>query len=174
MLKKVGLVLIAILFAALVFPSALPREASLERRLLIRSTPETIYAVLIDFNQFRSWDPWSPMEPESTSQVEGHGVGARYSWAGEKVGRGSMLIQSVKENEQVDVLLTFEEPFPSEALTGWRLTDAGNGETEVTWHYKQEMSYFQRYFGLMMDAMLGKDFESGLARLKARLEGQTS
>ncbi|WP_176736743.1 SRPBCC family protein [Oligoflexus tunisiensis] len=174
MLKKIGLVLLAVVFALLVFPSILPHEASMERRVLIRSTPATIYAVLIDFNQFRSWDPWSPMEPESTSQVEGLGVGSRYSWSGEKVGRGSMLIQSVKENEQVDVLLTFEDPFPAEALTGWRLADTGNGETEVTWHYKQEMPYFQRYFGLMFDAMLGKDFESGLARLKTRIEGQTS
>lgn len=173
MLKKIGLILIAVTFALLVFPSVLPRIAKLERRVTIKSSPANVYAVLADFHQFRSWDPWSPMEPESTSKVEGQGLGSIYSWEGEKVGRGKMVIKDLKDNERVDVQLTFEEPFPSQADTGWILTALDNGETEVVWHFKQELSYFQRYFGLIMDGMLGGDFESGLARLKGKLEGQT-
>jgi hypothetical protein len=103
--------------------------------------------------------------------VEGQGLGTIYSWEGDKVGRGNMVIKDLKENERVDVRLTFEEPFPSQADTGWTIAALDNGETEVVWFFKQELSYFQRYFGLMMDGMLGGDFESGLARLKARLEG---
>jgi uncharacterized protein YndB with AHSA1/START domain len=170
MLKKIGLILIAVTFALLVFPSVLPHTAQLERRITIKSSPATVYAVLADFHQFRSWDPWSVMEPESTSKVEGQGLGSIYAWEGEKVGRGNMVIKDLKENERVDVLLTFEEPFPSQAQTGWILAALENGETEVVWHFKQELSYFQRYFGLIMDGMLGNDFESGLARLKTRLE----
>ncbi len=171
MLKKIGLILIAVVFALLVFPSVLPREAKVERRVNIKSTAAAVYAVLADFHQFRSWDPWSPMEPESTSKVEGQGLGAIYSWEGEKVGRGKMVIKDLKDNERVDVLLTFEEPFPSQAHTSWIVSALPNGETEVVWYFEQELSYFQRYFGLVMDRMLGADFEAGLTRLKGRLEG---
>ncbi len=173
MLKKIGLILIAVTFALLIFPSVLPRDAKVERRVNIKSTPAAVYAVLSDFQQFRTWDPWSPMEPESTSKVEGQGLGSIYSWEGEKVGRGKMVIKDLKENERVDVLLTFEAPFPSQAHTGWIVTALANGETEVVWHYEQELSYFQRYFGLIMDGMLGADFAAGLTRLKGRLEGAT-
>jgi uncharacterized protein YndB with AHSA1/START domain len=158
-------------FAVLVFPTVLSKTAELERRITIKSSPAAVYAVLSDFHQFRSWDPWSVMEPESSSKVEGQGLGTIYSWEGDKVGRGNMVIKDLKENERVDVRLTFEEPFPSQADTGWTIAALDNGETEVVWFFKQELSYFQRYFGLMMDGMLGGDFESGLARLKARLEG---
>jgi hypothetical protein len=174
MLKKIGLIFIAVLFALLVFPSVLARKATVERRVIIKSPPAAIYAILMDFKQFRTWDPWSVIEPTSTFKVEGEGVGSVYSWEGKEVGRGNMVIKGLKENESVDVVLTFEEPFPAQALTGWRLTDLGQGETEVTWHFEQDLSYFQRYFQLTMDGMLGADFEAGLARLKARMEGPTS
>jgi len=171
MLKKIGLVFIAIVFALLVFPSVLPSKATVERRLTIQSSPAAIYAVLVDFRQFRTWDPWSLMEPESKSNVEGQGVGSVYSWQGEVVGRGNMVIKSLKDNEQVEVILTFEKPFASQALTAWTLTDLGNGATEVLWSFEQDLAYFQRYFSLTMDGMLGADFETGLTRLKARMEG---
>ena len=72
--------------------------------------------------------------------------------------------------ERIDIQLNFYKPFPSEALTSWKLTDLGNGDTEVLWQFEQKLAYFQRYFGMMMDGMLGSQFEQGLARLKARME----
>ena len=171
MLKTIGLVLVAVLFAVLVFPSVLSTKTSVERRVTIRTTPAAAYVVLSDFRELRSWDPWSIKEPESKFTVEGQGLGSIYAWEGDKVGRGQMVIKDLKENERVDVLLRFDEPFAAQADTGWTITGLENGETEVVWFYQQKLGYFERYLGLTMDGMLGGDFETGRARLKARLEG---
>lgn len=171
MLKKIGLILIAVAFALLAFPSVLPRTVELERRITIQSPAADVYAVLADFHQYRSWDPFSLAEPESTSRVEGEGLGSIYAWEGEKIGRGKMVIKDLQDNARVDILLTFEEPFPSQAHSAWVVTALENGQTEVVWELKQDLSYFQRYLGLIMDGAVGGNFETGLARLKAKVEG---
>lgn len=172
MLKKIGLILIAVAFALLAFPSVLPRTVKLERRISIQSSPAAVYAVLADFHQYRSWDPFSVMDPASTSRAEGQGLGSIYAWEGEKIGRGKMVIKDLQENARVDVLLTFEEPIPSEAHSAWIVNALQNGETEVVWEMQQDLTYFQRYMGLVMDGAVGGNFETGLARLKAKVEGK--
>lgn len=172
MLKKIGLILIAVAFALLAFPGVLPRSVELERRITIQSPPAAVYALLADFHQYRSWDPFSATDPESTSRVEGQGLGSIYAWEGEKIGRGKMVIKDLQENARVDVLLTFEEPIPSQAHSTWIVNALDNGETEVVWQLQQDLSYFQRYMGLVMDGAVGGSFETGLARLKAKVEGK--
>lgn len=172
MLAKIGLILLAIVLAALAFPLALSSKMHIERKVSIQTSPAAIYAVLIDMNQFRSWDPWSPMdEGKGTFKVEGQGVGQKYSWEGEKTGQGSMEITATKENESIDIRMVFLKPFNSVAQVAWVLTAGGNGATEVLWSYDQNMPYFQRYFGMFMDKMVGAQFETGLNKLKAKLEG---
>lgn len=172
MLKKIGLILIAVAFALLAFPSVLPRTVELERRVAIQSPVAAVYAVLSDFHQYRSWDPFSLAEPESSSRVEGQGLGSVYAWEGQKIGRGKMVIKDLQENARVDVLLTFDDPFPSQARSAWIVSGLENGQTEVVWQLKQELTYFQRYLGLIMDSAVGGNFETGLARLKAKIEGK--
>ncbi len=52
-----------------------------------------------------------------------------------------------------------------------RLTPDGSG-TRVTWTNEGDMGAnpVNRYFGLMMDRMVGPDFEAGLKNLKALAE----
>ncbi|HET9241761.1 MAG TPA: SRPBCC family protein [Oligoflexus sp.] len=170
MLKKIGLVLVAVAFAILAFPNVLPHAVEMERRITIQSPPAAVYAVLADFHQYRSWDPFSANDPESTSRVEGQGLGSIYAWEGEKIGRGKMVMKDLQENARVDVLLTFEKPFPSQAHSAWIVNALDNGDTEVVWQLQQDLSYFQRYMGLIMDGVVGGNFETGLARLKAKVE----
>jgi uncharacterized membrane protein len=173
MLKKIGLILVAVAFALLAFPSVLPRTVELERRVTIESPAAAVYAVLSDFHQYRSWDPFSLAEPDAISRVEGQGLGSIYAWEGDKIGRGKMVIKDLLENARVDVLLTFEDPFPSQAHSAWIVNALENGQTEVVWQLKQDLTYFQRYMGLIMDGAVGSNFETGLARLKAKVEGKT-
>jgi len=52
----------------------------------------------------------------------------------------------------------------------WNFSDSENG-TLVTWTNEGELAYpLMRYFGLLLDNMLGPDFEQGLARLKMYIE----
>ena len=52
-----------------------------------------------------------------------------------------------------------------------RLRPEGSG-TRVTWTNEGDMGTnpVNRYFGLMMDSMVGPDFEAGLKNLKALAE----
>jgi carbon monoxide dehydrogenase subunit G len=46
--------------------------------------------------------------------------------------------------------------------------------TRVTWTVEMDMGNnpVGRWMGLMMDGMVGKDFDAGLANLKAKAEGK--
>ena len=52
---------------------------------------------------------------------------------------------------------------------------AADGTTTVIWELSGEINGFpaKRYFGLFMDGMVGGDFEEGLTKLKAKVEGLT-
>ncbi len=104
------------------------------------------------------------------SAVHQTGVGAKFDWAGNKdVGSGSQEIVAAKANESLKLQLDFGDM--GRPTAEFHLSPAGQG-TKVTWTLDQsfEGSLVGRYFGLMMDSMVGKDYEKGLAKLKTLVE----
>jgi hypothetical protein len=74
------------------------------------------------------------------------------------------------EPNRIDMELSFKEPFESKGQNYLTFQES-NGQTTVTWGATGENPYpVGRIFGLMMDGMLGKDFEFGLAELKKTSE----
>jgi carbon monoxide dehydrogenase subunit G len=73
-------------------------------------------------------------------------------------------------NRRVDYSLAFQD-FGMSSRGQLRLTPEGEG-TRVTWTNEGDMggNPVNRYFGLLMDRMVGPDFEAGLANLKAAAE----
>ena len=66
--------------------------------------------------------------------------------------------------------LTFTRPFESSSKAPMVYTKTKNG-TEISQKNDGVMpTYFQRDFTLMMDGMLGPQFEKGLEHLKSRIE----
>lgn len=65
--------------------------------------------------------------------------------------------------------LVFVEPFQSTATDSWKFEPTANG-TKATWHNEGGFDYFDRYFGLVMDKMLGGQCETGLKNLKSLCE----
>jgi hypothetical protein len=57
------------------------------------------------------------------------------------------------------------------ALASLVLEPAGAG-SKVTWGFDSDLGFnpIARYFGMMMDGMIGPDYEKGLARLKTVAE----
>ena len=53
-----------------------------------------------------------------------------------------------------------------------RIEAAGAGSSKVTWSNGGDlgMNPVGRYFGLFMDRMMGPDFQSGLEKLKSKVE----
>lgn len=169
-LKYIGIGLAGLIVLLAIIPVFLPSSTTVVRSITVNQRPDSTFAYLSDFNNFKEWSPWQGMDPAMTTQIEGSGVGSVYSWKGnDQVGSGSMTITNLVPNQSVSIDLKFVAPWESQAVTKWSVEPADSG-SKISWEITQNLSYKERYFGLMMDGMLGKDFEKGLSNLKANLE----
>ncbi len=103
------------------------------------------------------------------------GVGAKYAWSGnKKAGRGAMEITRVDAPREVEVRLDFEKPMKATNTVTFELTPPQGEATRVAWVMVGKHTLFSRIGGLFgfFEKMLGKDFEKGLAQLKAVSESR--
>ncbi len=99
------------------------------------------------------------------------GKGSVYAWAGNaKSAAGRMEIIDTSSS-QVTIQLDFIKPFEGHNITEFKFEPKGDS-TNVTWAMHGPSPYFAKiattFFN--MDRMLGNDFETGLANLKAIAE----
>lgn len=148
-----------------------PAAFRIERSLTIAAPAAALYPHIVDFHKWSAWSPWDKIDPNLQRTYEGpeSGVGAVYRWSGNKqVGSGSMTITDVTENARVALDLNFITPFAANNRTVFTLEAAGEG-TRVTWSMEGENNFAAKAFNVFMnmDALVGKDFEKGLAALRA-------
>lgn len=143
------------------------------RSQTVQADPARVHALIDDFHEWTAWSPWEDVDPDLRRTYTGpaSGVGAHYAWQGNrKAGQGSMEITG-SAPERIDVRLSFLKPWKATNEVAFELVPAGTG-TEVTWRMWGEntgmAAVFTKVFN--MDTFLGKDFEKGLARLKAVAE----
>jgi hypothetical protein len=147
------------------------------RSTSIAATPGKVHALVDDFHQWTQWSPWEDLDPDLQRSYSGptSGKGAKYSWKGNrKAGEGSMEITG-SGPDGIDVDLHFLKPFSNASSVRLALTPTSTG-TDVTWTMRGETP--GGFAGLVtkvvpMDRLVGKDFEKGLARLKAVAEQTT-
>lgn len=162
-------ILVLIFFVGGLF---LPKNYSVNRTIVINAPDSVIYKNIADFNEFTQWNPWSKMEPTAKVTVSGPVAQPThlYQWEGDKTGSGQMLITNVEPNKMVDIELKFIKPMESLANTRFDILPEGAGN-KVTWTMAGEAEgTLSRWMCLMMDKMIGKDFESGLQSLKEKSE----
>jgi Polyketide cyclase / dehydrase and lipid transport len=144
------------------------------RSTSIAALPGRVFGLVNDFHQWTQWSPWEGLDPDMTRNYGGPnaGVGARYSWKGNrKAGEGSMKITG-SGPDGVTIDLEFLKPFKNSCGIRLALAPTAKG-TDVTWTMTGETpggfaGLFTRV--VPMDRLVGKDFERGLARLKAVAE----
>lgn len=147
---------------------------TVQRSTTIAAPAERVYSHLIDFSKWADWSPWESMDPTMSKTFSGaeSGVGSKYEWSGNrKVGQGSMEMTDAKEHSEVQIALEFLKPFKASNTTSFSLEPIGDG-TSVTWSMTGKKTLMTRIIGIFrsMDAMVGPDFEKGLAQLKAVAE----
>lgn len=145
-----------------------------ERSLTINASPEVIYDKTSNFQNWTAWSPWQDLDPDLEQKYHGDDgtVGAGYSWRGNrKAGQGKMRITDLEAPNRVTIDVMFEKPFKSQSVTEFALTPEGDG-TNVTWTMTGTHNWMSKIMGIFMsmDKMIGKDFEKGLANLKATSE----
>ena len=143
------------------------------RSVEVEAAPATCHDLVDDFHEWTAWSPWEDVDPQLHRTYSGpeRGVGARYEWSGNrKAGRGSMeIVESTPE--QIRVRLLFEKPWKAENPVEFTFVPSGDG-TRVTWTMTGDNRGAAAVFAKVvnMDKLLGKDFDRGLARLKAVAE----
>ena len=100
------------------------------------------------------------------------GKGAVYEFDGNnEVGKGRIEIAEASPPSKVVLTLDMIKPFQTHNIVEYTLQPNG-GSTNVTWAMTGAMPYMAKVMCLFfnMDRMVGKDFETGLANLKAIAE----
>ncbi len=146
------------------------------RSIPVEADPARVHGLVNDFREWRAWSPWEDLDPALERTYEGPeaGVGARYSWRGNrKAGEGSMELTS-STPQRIEVALTFLRPFKASNQVTFDLVPSSGGSTDVTWTMTGEQKGLMGVLGkvIPMDKLVGKDFEKGLARLKAAAESR--
>ena len=167
MIKKIFLVVAALLALFLLVGLALPREYDLERSITISAPAEVVFEQVNDLQKNRAWSPWEEDDPSAEFQYGPtiSGIGAFYDWQGDKVGAGRLTITGVDPNRRIETELAFGDATTAVAVWTFDETDAG---LRVTWGVDGDYgnSLFARYFGLFIRGVLEENFERGLANLK--------
>lgn len=177
MLKKfvIGLVaIIAVVAAVLAAAAFQPDSFRVQREVTIQAPPAKVFALVDDFRQWPAWSPWEKLDPAMKRTLGGPatGKGATYAWEGnDDVGRGRMEITDSAAPARLAIKLDFIEPFASSNTTEFSFDPAGAG-TRVVWVMHGPMPFISKLISVFvsMDRMIGKDFEAGLANLKAAAE----
>ena len=173
-LKVILIIVVALAALFFIVGMFLPKSYSVTRSIVVNSPDSVVYNNVANFNNFMKWNPWSKMEPSAKVEISGPVAQPDhlYTWNGEKTGQGQMKIENVDPYKLVDFELKFIKPFESVADTKFSFEPA-NGGTKVDWTMTgQNNSTMEKWMSLMMDGMLGKDFESGLQSLKELSEKQ--
>lgn len=173
MLKKIGLVVVALVAALLLYAATRPNTFSVERRIVIHAPSQKIHPLIVDFHRWADWSPWEKRDPAMQRTFSGPpaGVGAIYGWQGNKeVGSGRMEVMTAAP-DKVSIKLDFIEPFEGHNTADFILEPKGD-DTEVRWVMSGPAPFVSKLMSVFvsMDSMIGKDFEAGLAQLKLAAE----
>ncbi|HEY8021999.1 MAG TPA: SRPBCC family protein [Thermoanaerobaculia bacterium] len=174
MLKKIALVVLVLIVALLIYAATRPDSFRVERSTSIKAPPEKIYALIDDFRGWGAWSPWEKLDPAMKRTYSGaaQGKGAVYEWSGNsKVGSGRMEITGTSAPSQVTIQLDFLQPFEAHNVADFTLEPLGDA-TRVTWAMHGASPFMAKLMGVFvnMDKVIGKDFETGLANMKAAAE----
>jgi uncharacterized protein YndB with AHSA1/START domain len=179
-MKKVllyGVAVVAVLVLGFVAVVAMqPSTFHIERSATMAAPPEEVFEQVNDFHHWDKWSPWLELDPNAKVTFEGpdSGEGAIFRWAGnENVGEGSMTILESRPSELVRIKLHFLKPFEDTATTDLTMTPEGDG-TKVTWTMDGEHNFMSKAMCLFMDmdAMIGGNYETGLANMKKIVEAE--
>ena len=174
MVSTVVVVIVVVVVALIAIAALRPDTFRVERSTVIAAPPEAVFALLDDFHRWSGWSPWEHKDPDMQRSHSGaeRGVGAVYEWRGNRqVGEGRMQITASNAPSTLVVKLDFLKPFEAHNTAEFVLTGEG-GSTSVSWANHGPCPFLSKLMGLFvsMDRMIGPDFETGLANLKALAE----
>ncbi len=172
-IKRILLVVAVLVVVFLAVGFLLPAHYRVERSVVIQAKPDTIYAQISNFKNWLQWTAWNQTKyPDMRVKFDGpeSGVGAGYSWEGKSTGQGSIKFTRAEPAKGIWYDLDFEQG--KYKSWGAITMDPSGDRVKVTWTNEGDLGSnpINRYFGLLMDRMMGPDFEEGLNNLRGKVE----
>lgn len=165
-LKWIGIILLSLILISFFLPS----KSHVERTAILKAPTAVIHKSIADLHQWPNWSPWIRMDTNIVLEYQNNlvGKGASYSWKSKIVGNGKLEI--IEDSPE---FIKAKMDFDGMGISFGTYTLKNEGEgTKVTWSMDSEGEgmpfYFKpisKYFNLMMDKMIGPDFEKGLQTL---------
>lgn len=151
-------------------------KVQVSRTITIDRPADKVFKTVNSMHHFNQWSPWAKFDPNAKYQYSGpeYGVGSSMSWQGnEEVGSGKQTIMEIKPDSMVKSELYFDGQGDDPAWSTFKIKDNGQS-AEVSWIFDADFKgdVIGRYFGMMMDNMLGPQYEDGLQNLKTLVEAQ--
>jgi uncharacterized protein YndB with AHSA1/START domain len=171
-LKWILGLLLALVLVVLVGGMMISPRYQVSRSVEINAPVDKIYALVASPKAWNTWSVWNLRDPTMQIDYSGpeSGTGATWAWKSKAEGSGKVIITTAEPGQRVafDLLMEgFDRPSKGELV----FAPAGAG-TKVSWSMNGDMGNnpMFRWFALFADRMMGKDFEGGLANLKAKAE----
>jgi uncharacterized protein YndB with AHSA1/START domain len=170
----IAVILVLAVAIVLVVAANKPDTFRVQRSLTIEAPPEKIFPTIDDFHRWGSWSPWEEKDPAMKRSFTGaaSGKGAVYAWDGNRnVGSGRMEILESAAPSTIVIKLDFFKPFEGHNTAEFTLSPQA-GATTVNWVMHGPARFLSKVMQVFVsfDSMIGKDFEQGLANLKAVAE----
>ena len=174
MVKKIGILLLALVAGVLIYAATRPDSFRVERSLIIQAPPEKVFPFVNNLRQWEWWSPWEKIDPQLRRTYSGaaEGQGAVYEWSGNQdIGSGRMEIVQSMPPSRIVFQLNFVEPFAAQNTVEFTFVPDGGG-TRVTQAMYGPSPFLSKLLGLVfdMDKMVGSKYEEGLANLKLLAE----
>jgi len=171
-LKWIVITVVALAAVLLLGGLMLSSSFTVTRTVQVKAPPEKVYALVAEPRRWKEWSVWNTRDPAMQITYSGPpaGAGAAWEWKSESQGDGKMTFTAAEPAQHVAFDLYFPD-FGTTSQGELRFTAAGGG-TRVAWTMNGNMGKnpLFRWMTLFADSMVGKDFDEGLAQLKALAE----
>lgn len=153
-----------------------PREIRVERSIQISTPPEAVFPCLTDLEIWQEWEPWGAQDASLKVRFgeTRRGLGASYSWSGDKMGQGTLEIIAIDPPTRVDYRLVFNGDEAAPGGSAFILKRIGPSKTAVTWSFESDLgdNPVSRLLGYVLTGAVGKMYEEGLVALKQVAENR--
>lgn len=164
--------LIALVLLLAVGGMMLSPKFKVTRTTVVNAPPEKVYALVADPRRWKEWTVWNQRDPAMQITYSGppSGSGAGWAWKSKTEGDGRMTFTTAEPPRRLGYELFF--PDFGTTSTGELLLETAGSGTRVSWIMNGDMgsNVMFRWMTLFADRMVGKDFDGGLANLKALAE----
>ncbi len=166
-LKKIVIVIIALVAILCIVSFFLPGTMHVERSVSINAPAKVIFDQV---NIIKNWENWSSWQrSDSTMQITYNGTpagtGAEYTWTSEHMGTGKLTVTDSKENELVNTRLEFGSNGGANA--GYRFEKDGDA-IKVTSSFDADKTSnpLHKLMGVVMKGYVEKMFDKSLNDMK--------